>query len=332
MSVFKCLFFSRLQCCGLKVGEVPPSVVPHPFEVCGSPEDRDKRDRHSDSSDHCDIMLAHRRATTTKDPQTPNIENGLIHNKSSAGARTASIRDKISQWEGKKESSHVAATGTCLLSTTQKEMDIVRKKESKVSGVQRTDSKKFVSWERQDSGKENLGKFGDSSPKCPNDSANNEKCCASKPNELQDKKTVLTHVKKLEKATKEVPQKPSLAFPGNYFCPPSKEDLEGTEKKGNEPIFGTFHKARPVGMHRRRDGDSENEYCEPGAPSINPLPKPQRTFQHHTPSTSSSPCFGKAKRTLPPLPSIPPPPLPTCPPPGVCRRPWVDRARDSHNR
>uniref|UniRef100_A0A3Q2P1T2 DENN domain containing 2A n=1 Tax=Fundulus heteroclitus TaxID=8078 RepID=A0A3Q2P1T2_FUNHE len=270
-------------------------------------------------------MLAQRRATATNEPQTPNMENGLSHSKSSSGARTASIRDKISQWEGKKESAHVAAaTGTCLLSTTQKEVDIVRKKEPKVSEVQRTDSKRFISWERQDSGKENAGKCGDSSPKYPEGASNNEKCRVSKPTELQDKKTVLTHVKKLERATKEVPHKPSLAFPGNYFCPPSKEELERTEKKANEPIFGTFDKARPGGLQRRRDGDSENEYCEPGAPSINPLPKPQRTFQHHTLSntTASSPCFGKAKRTLPPLPSIPPPPLPTCPPPGVCRRPW----------
>uniref|UniRef100_A0A3Q2DZ97 DENN domain containing 2A n=1 Tax=Cyprinodon variegatus TaxID=28743 RepID=A0A3Q2DZ97_CYPVA len=284
--------------------------------------DKEKRDILSNTSGPFDAMLAQRRATTTNDPQTPSMENGLSLSRSSAGAKTASIRDKISQWEGKKESAHVAATGACVLGTTQKEADIVRKKESKTSEVQRTDSKRFVSWERQDSGKENVGKSADSSAKYPEGPVSSERCRASKPNELQDKKTVLTHVKKLEKATKEVSHKPSLAFPGNYFCPPSKEELEGTEKKANEPIFGTFDKARPCGLQRRRD--SENEYCEPGAPSINPLPKPQRTFQHHTAliSTQSSPCFGKAKRTLPPLPSVPPPPLPTCPPPGVCRRPW----------
>ncbi|XP_038136345.1 DENN domain-containing protein 2A isoform X2 [Cyprinodon tularosa] len=321
-----------LQCCGLKVGEAPPSVVPQPLEVCGLPGDKEKRDILSNTSGPFDAMLAQRRATTTNDPQTPSMENGLSLSRSSAGAKTASIRDKISQWEGKKESAHVAATGACVLGTTQKDADIVRKKESKTSDVQRTDSKRFVSWERQDSGKENVGKSADSSAKYPEGPVSSERCRASKPNELQDKKTVLTHVKKLEKATKEVSHKPSLAFPGNYFCPPSKEELEGTEKKANEPIFGTFDKARPCGLQRRRD--SENEYCEPGAPSINPLPKPQRTFQHHTAliSTQSSPCFGKAKRTLPPLPSVPPPPLPTCPPPGVCRRPWVDKGRNSNNR
>uniref|UniRef100_A0A8C4I3A5 UDENN domain-containing protein n=1 Tax=Dicentrarchus labrax TaxID=13489 RepID=A0A8C4I3A5_DICLA len=290
-------------------------------------------------------MLAHRRASTTTDPRTPNMENGLCgklnHNKSPAGGKTASIRDKISQWEGKKEPVPPTSTGTCPLSTTQKEVETVKKKESKSSEVQRTDSKRFVSWDRQDSGKENAGKLGDSRPKSPEGPTNKDREVilekgfrVSKPTEQpQDKKSVLTHVKKLEKATKEVPDRPSLAFPGNYFCPPSKEELEETEKRANEPIFGTFDVVRPSGSRRRREGDPENVYSEPGAPSINPLPKPQRTFQHHTPPTTpaSGPGSGKGRRNLPPLPSIPPPPLPTCPPPGVCRRPWADKPRDSRD-
>uniref|UniRef100_A0A8C9YU15 DENN domain containing 2A n=1 Tax=Sander lucioperca TaxID=283035 RepID=A0A8C9YU15_SANLU len=288
-------------------------------------------------------MLAHRRATT--DPRTPNMENGLcgkLNNKSPAAVKTASIRDKISQWEGKKEPAPPTSTGTCPLSTTQKEVETVRKKEAKASEVQRTDSKRFVSWDRQDSGKENVGKLGDLRSKSPEGPTNKDREVilergfrASKPTEQpQDKKSVLTHVKKLEKATKEVPDRPSLAFPGNYFCPPSKEELEDTEKRANEPIFGTFDIVRPGGSRRRREGDPENVYSEPGAPSINPLPKPQRTFQHHTPPTisASGPGSGKGRRNLPPLPCIPPPPLPTCPPPGVCRRPWADKPRDSSNR
>lgn len=350
-------FILRLQCCGLKVGEAPSSVVPQPSEVCGSPGDRDRRgttvtikhpldplvDR-GDSPGPPDTMLAHRRATTTSDPRTQNMENGLNH-KSSAGTKTASIRDKISQWEGKKESIPVTPTGTCPLSAMQKEIEAARKKESKASEVQRTDSKRFVSWDRQDVGKENVGKLGDLRPKSPEGPTNKERevmlergCRAPKPTEQdQDKKSVLTHVKKLEKATKEVPVRPSLAFPGNYFSPPSKDELEETEKKASEPIFGTFDMTRLGGSRRRREGDSENVYSEPGAPSINPLPKPQRTFQHHTPPTTTAsvalvPSSGKGKRDLPPLPSIPPPPLPTCPPPGVCRRPWAEKTRISNNR
>uniref|UniRef100_I3JQE3 DENN domain containing 2A n=1 Tax=Oreochromis niloticus TaxID=8128 RepID=I3JQE3_ORENI len=265
-----------------------------------------------------------------------------VHKESPLSSPQPSIRDKISQWEGKKESAPVTISGTCPLSATQKEAETVRKKESKTTEVQRTDSKRLVSWDRQDSGKENVGKLGDSRPKSPEAPANTDREVmvergfrASKPTEQpQDKKSVLTHVKKLEKATKEVPDRPSLAFPGNYFCPPSKEELEETEKRGNEPIFGTFDMARPSGTRRRREGDSENVYNEPGAPSINPLPKPQRTFQHHTPPATPAlgPFLGKGRRNLPPLPSIPPPPLPTCPPPGVCRRPWADKARNSSNR
>ncbi|KAG7523429.1 hypothetical protein JOB18_046340 [Solea senegalensis] len=343
-----------LQCCGLKVGEAPSSVVPHPQEVCGSTWDKERQVSSkcplspllslSDSPGPPDTMLAHRRATTAE--RTANMENGLCgklnHNKSSAGGKAASIRDKISQWEGKKEAVPLTSAGAIPLTTTQKEVETVRKKDCHISEVQRTDTKRFVSWDRQDSGKENVGKLGDSSPKSPEGSSNKDREVILErgfrspklTEQPLDKKTVLTHVKKLEKATKDVPDRPSLAFPGNYFCPPSKEELEESEKRVGEPIFGTFDVVRPGGSQKTREGDPENVYSEPGAPSINPLPKPQRTFQHHTPPSTlaSGPGLRKGKRNLPPLPSIPPPPLPTCPPPGVSRRPWADRPRDSNNR
>ncbi|XP_056137657.1 DENN domain-containing protein 2A [Lampris incognitus] len=351
-----------LQCCGLKVTEAPSSVVPQPQEVCRQPGQRGGRDTAvppkrplspllglSDSLGPPDSMLAHKRATTA-DPRSPvAAENGLCgkfnnnNNKSPVAPKTtASIRDKISQWEGKKEPALLTPASPCSLTTGPKEIETVKKKDGKPSEVQRTDSKRFVSWERQDSGKENLGKLGDLRPKSPGDVKNRDReviqergLRGARPAEPpQDKKSVLTHIKKLEQAMKEVPDKPSLAFPGNYFCPPSKEEQEEAEKRANEPIFGTFDVTRPRASRRRREGDPENVYAEPGAPSINPLPKPQRTFQHHTPPSTpaSGPGLGKGKRNLPPLPSIPPPPLPTCPPPGVCRRPWSDKPRDSSNR
>ncbi|XP_051916730.1 DENN domain-containing protein 2A [Hippocampus zosterae] len=346
-----------LQCCGLKIGETPSSVVPRRQELCGLPGDRRKRDTAvpairpisppispRDSPESHGSMLTHRRAASASEPRTPNVENGQCGklNKGQAGVKAESIRDKISQWEGKKESGPAISMDACPLGTTQKEIESVRKKDSKPLQVQRTNSKRFVSWERQDSGKENVGKLGDVRTKSPEGPTNKAKevilergLRATKATEQpQDKKTVLTHVKKLEKATKEVQSGASLAFPGNYFCPPSKEELDETEKRVNEPIFGTLDVSRPVGSRWRREGDPENVYSEPGAPSINPLPKPQRTFQHHTPPSTpiSGPGSCKGKRTLPPLPSIPPPPLPTCPPPGVCRRPWTDRSHDSNNR
>ncbi|CAB1331519.1 unnamed protein product, partial [Coregonus sp. 'balchen'] len=297
-----------------------------------------------------DTMLAHKRATS--DPRT-TMENGLGGcsklNKTPAGLKTsASIRDKISQWEGKKETlptSPVVGSGPCPLNTAQKEPETVRKKETtNTSEVHRSDSKWLASWERQDSGKENSGKLGDLRPKSPEGPTTRDREVildrgplrgSSKSTETaKDKKSVLTHIKKLEQAMKEGSTKPSLVLPGNYFCPPSQEEQEEAERRGNEPIFGTLEVVGST--RRRRSGDPENVYTEPGAasPSINPLPKPQRTFQHHTPpnTPASGLGLGKGRRNLPPLPSIPPPPLPTCPPPGVCRRPWADRTRDSSNR
>ncbi|XP_062419013.1 LOW QUALITY PROTEIN: DENN domain-containing protein 2A [Pungitius pungitius] len=344
-----------LQCCGLKVApEAPSPAVPR--EVCGSPGDRDGRGPavcakrplspplgRSRSPGRPDAMLAHRRAAGgDPPPRAPGVENGLCGKLTDRGpaaaAKTASIREKISQWEGKKETTTTtppppAATSaaTCPPGATPKEAEAARKRDFKAAEVQRTESKRLVSWDRQDPGNESAGKPGGPRPKSP------EGPRASKAAEQpQDKKSVLTHVKKLERATKEVPAGPSLAFPGNYFCPPSKEELEDTEKRANEPNFGTLDVVGPSGSRRRvgggggAEGDPENVYSEPGAPSINPLPKPQRTFQHHTPPTN--PASGKGRRNLPPLPSIPPPPLPTCPPPGVCRRPWADKPRDSGNR
>lgn len=341
--------FPRLQCCGLKVRESPTSTVSQHQEVCGPPGDRDRKDAVSfsplltlsNSPGPLVTMLAHHTSSASTDPRLPTMENGLCnklnHNKGPGGVKSASIRDKISQWEGKKEVTPLNSTGTLLQTTTQREVETVKKKETKA--VQRTDSKRFVSWDRQDSGKENVGKLSDTRPKSPACLTNKDKDAVleksfrvTKPTEQpQEKKTVLTHIRKLEKATKDAPNRPSLAFPGNYFSPPSKEEVEETEKKVHEPIFGTFDVARPGRSERRKGGDAENVYSEPGAPSINPLPKPQRTFQHHTPPTLS-PSSGKGRRNLPPLPSLPPPPLPTCPPPGVCKRPWAEKPRNSNNR
>lgn len=280
-------------------------------------------------------MLAPQRASANLGPY--NVDSELCgnpnHNKSHSGpVKSASIRDKISQWEGKKEPSPPSSSETVV-----KDNETVRKKEHKPSDP---DSKRVISLEKQDSLKENVGKVADFKAKPPEGLTPNKdrevfvewRLRPAIPQE-NEKKSVLTHVKKLERATKEVPVRPSLAFPGNYFCSPSKEELEESEKK-TEPIFGTFYKIQHRGPWQRRKGSIEHVYNEPGNPSINPLPKPQRTFQHSkTPSIQTSvPGCGKGRKNLPPLPSIPLPPLPTCPPPGVCRRPWTDKPWHTNNR
>uniref|UniRef100_A0A8C1BYZ7 UDENN domain-containing protein n=1 Tax=Cyprinus carpio carpio TaxID=630221 RepID=A0A8C1BYZ7_CYPCA len=259
-------------------------------------------------------------------PSNPRpIENGLggcsKSPKTPLGLKsTASIRDKISQWEGKTET-----TGSNTQTVGLKETESGKKKVQ--PEVQRKDSKRLSNRERQNCGEENGSKFGE--PLHISEGPVKEKECILDKAPLgrttetgQDKKLVLTHIKKLEQAMKETPSKSSLSMPGNYFCPASKEEQEEAEKRVTEPIFGTLDVVRFGSRIRSRD--SENVYSEPGAPSINPLPKPQRTFQHHTQTNNllANHGFVKGKRNLPPLPSIPPPPLPSCPPPqGVCRRP-----------
>ncbi|XP_063052744.1 DENN domain-containing protein 2A isoform X2 [Engraulis encrasicolus] len=403
-----------LQCCGLKLGEAPTAVQPAAAE-CGDGDGDEEGDRggptqarlappdHRTSSTTTSPhqggdMLAHKRSSSIDAAHTA-AENGLSGcggnklSKTPMAARSkASIRDKISQWEGKTESTPTAATtvmsGSCpapapVTVLGQREADSTRRKDSKGGAeiqrrdsskggaeIQRRDSRRLVSWERQDSGKENGGKTSDSRPMSPIGKTSDSRPMSpigrtsdSRPmspvegfarerdrevvldkglhrgkmseTAAQDKKSVFTHIKKLEQAMKETPSKPSIVLPGNYFCPPSKEEQAEMDRKGAEPIFGTLNVTRSTRSRRTRDEDPENVYTEPGAPSINPVPKPQRTFQHHTPPARTPGSLGgsvKGRRNLPPLPSIPPPPLPTCPPPGVCRRPWADRPRDTSNR
>ncbi|KAJ8245644.1 hypothetical protein GJAV_G00272940 [Gymnothorax javanicus] len=327
-----CIYLSvtRVQCCGLKIGEPPVAGAHWPGKLREA-EVKPPLTPLENLSDvsGCAVMLAHKRALST-DPRAG--ENGLAMgralSRTTAGLKSsASIRDKISQWEGKKESSPSPPPSCPLASAKEAETD--RKKEARSAESEREDRRRLVSWERQDSGKENAGKLGEARPRSPEEPGRDKEGVRGKPSDpAQDKSSVLTHIKKLERAMKDSPTKPSIALPGNYFCPPSRDEQEdAAEAKGSEPIFGTVEVGRAGGDWRRRR-DPENVYTEPGTPSINPVPKPQRTFQHHNLNKVSS-C---AKRNLPPLPSIPPPPLPTCPPPGVNRRPWSERTRDSNNR
>ncbi|XP_051547737.1 DENN domain-containing protein 2A-like [Myxocyprinus asiaticus] len=317
-----------LHCCGLKLDQAQSVVLQRP-DLCGVGDSLTSL-RNLNQSPGDNIMLSH------NGPSNPRpTENGLSScNKSSrtpSGLKsTASIRDKISQWEGKTET-----TGTTPQPPGLKETENVKKVQNE---VQRKDSKRVLNWERQNSGKENGSKFGESQHTSEGPLKDKEwisdKAPLGKTTETsKDKKSVLTHIKKLEQAMKETPSKLSLAMPGNYFCPASKEEQEEMEKRGVEPIFGILDvvSSRPGSRQGR---DPENVYSEPGVPSINPLPKPQRTFQHHTQTNNPTAIQGsiKGRRNLPPLPSIPAPPLPSCPPPpGVCRRP-SGRARDSNNR
>ncbi|CAG12142.1 unnamed protein product [Tetraodon nigroviridis] len=131
----------------------------------------------------------------------------------------------------------------------------------------------------------------------------------------QEKRAVFTLFRKLE-AMGENPGRtpPEL---GNYFSPPSKDKYMEFKKK-EAPESSQAGSVTNSGAAERLQ-NWENVYAEPGAPPINPVPKPQRTFQH--PSFERSQRKGRGQRNLPPLPNIS-----AKPPSGVFLRP-----RDSSN-
>lgn len=122
----------------------------------------------------------------------------------------------------------------------------------------------------------------------------------------QEKRAVFTLFRELEAMGQNRGRTPTEL--GNYFSPPSKDKSMESKTTAAErgPIW-------------------ENVYTEPGAPPINPVPKPQRTFQH--PSLERSQRKGRGQRNLPPLPTFS-----TKPPSGVYSRPRGERLRGNTNR
>lgn len=126
----------------------------------------------------------------------------------------------------------------------------------------------------------------------------------------QEKRAVFTLFRKLEAMGENRGRTPTEL--GNYFSPPGRGRLQGSGGNGSAGSGQTA----TVRVQSR-----ENAYAEPGAPPINPVPKPQRTFQH--PSSEK----GRCQRNLPPLPTFS-----FKPPSGVFLRPRGERLRDDMNR
>lgn len=144
----------------------------------------------------------------------------------------------------------------------------------------------------------------------------------------EEKRAVFTLFKKLEAMGENYGKTPTEL--GNYFSPPAKDKQIEVKKKESEGV-NQISSAKPPGA-REEMQNQENLYTEPGAPPINPVPKPQRTFQHPASSTiGKSQRLGRGQRNLPPLPSIS---MKTSskPPSGVYRRPRGERVRDNLNR
>ncbi|KAG5845154.1 hypothetical protein ANANG_G00135820 [Anguilla anguilla] len=244
-------------------------------------------------------MLAHKRVMNATPPAN---ENGL------SGRNMASIRDKISRWEGlEKKEPASPQTRSSSPTATAKGAESTKKDDGGAIETQRGEgSRKLACWERQDSGKENVGKLGDLRPKSPEGPGWREREKRERERGPRRKATTL---------------------------PPLKGEQGKAERRATEPIFGSLGVVSRGPSRGRRGQDPNNVYTEPGSPSINPLPKPQRTFRHHTPDGIHGSAQSKSRRNLPPLPSIPAPPLPTCPPPtGAQRRARADWRKNTSNR
>ncbi|XP_006887288.1 PREDICTED: DENN domain-containing protein 2A [Elephantulus edwardii] len=159
--------------------------------------------------------------------------------------------------------------------------------------------------------------------------------------------SVLTHVRRLEQALKDGSAGLDPQLPGTCYSPhclPDKTDegpslpdsRAGSCEPGRWPLDMGTRSPTPESS-RPWDQSQESVYggCEgsPPRPFVNPLPKPRRTFKHEgdgarvrRPGVS----IRREKRSLPPLPSCPPPPLPSSPPPpSVNRRLWNGRQRSN---
>ncbi|XP_049630263.1 DENN domain-containing protein 2A [Suncus etruscus] len=238
-----------------------------------------------------------------------------------------SIKDKISEWEGKQESP-ASAPG--------RRVEGPEENYSAASGEEKRSS-------------EGLRTQNGTRPD-EAESQENEKCRGGmKVGGLQparergrglgqdDSPSVLMQVRRLEQALKDGSAGLDPQLPGTCYsphCPPDQDGPgrrgSGTELRPTEDRRGSCWRPWEQsldGVHRGFEG-------APPRPITSPPPKPRRTFKHDDgegdmargPSLRSR----KEKRNPPPLPSLPPPPLPSSPPPtSVNRRLWNARPKPS---
>ncbi|KAM5170865.1 DENN domain-containing protein 2A isoform 1-T1 [Mantella aurantiaca] len=260
--------------------------------------------------------------------------------------KTSSIKDKISEWEGKKE--------TMSPNLGRKELITVKRQDSFGTTFvdttvedgrnrQKVNFKRMFSWEmdNKDIEQRESQKFEKKAEK--EASLTTERLQEQVTGTKKDQgPTVQNQVKKFERSLKDSNADGLPQLPGTYYSPQCLLDSEnqenkvgtkskwGSDSENAEPIFGTVGE----GSTSRRTSNAENVYTEPGTPEksipINPLPKPRRTFRHEGDLGPVRKGLRKMNRDLPPLPCILPPPLPTSPPPSaVSRRLWNSKHRNN---
>uniref|UniRef100_A0A3P9JZ90 UDENN domain-containing protein n=1 Tax=Oryzias latipes TaxID=8090 RepID=A0A3P9JZ90_ORYLA len=266
------------------------------------------------------LEMAHRGPAL--DPQSS--DSALIL--ASKSSRSNNIKEKISLWEG-KETTHL---GTLGKSVTVKRTDSLPKTQ------QALEKQRVVSKEKEDLGKGNAdlrscspvevlkhdgtvdNQARDDCRRVPKEKHDPEKENVEHSRDLrpsssgieqvgslrkvgdrrttqqanQEKRDVFSLFKKLEVMGDNHQKMPPEL--GNYFSPPGKDVKVEAKAKENE-------NSGKEGETKRQ----ENVYAQPGAPPINPIPKPKRTFQHPAAALmGKNQTDGRGQRNLPPLPPL----------------------------
>lgn len=194
----------------------------------------------------------------------------------------------------------------------------------KLNGNQTREDGRGVQTEKEENCKKHYEKMGDSRPGSPaQEQLGTLRRSSDRKNPAQtsqEKRAVFTLFRKLE-AMGENPGRTPREL-GNYFSPPGRDKYMEMKRKGSQ---GPSQTGSVTNSEAERIQARENVYAEPGAPPINPVPKPQRTFQH--PSLEKSQRKGRGQRNLPPLPTVS-----AKPPSASFLRPRGERVGDTTNR
>ncbi|XP_034019659.1 DENN domain-containing protein 2A-like isoform X2 [Thalassophryne amazonica] len=288
-------------------------------------------------------------------------DNALFMSNKVGRSNGGNIKEKISLWEG-KEPTHsslmTAESQESLTKSISKTTDAQKGKKQfskenpanlgdsrpcspAESGKQQRstnrseeDCSRSTHKEIRDCEKENVGTIGDNWP-CLPPVPIKQQVATKKPNDRgplertnQEKRAVFTLFKKMELAVGDTYAKTSPEL-GNYFSPSNKDkqvEVKKKESQANGQIGSiTFPRSKEWKQQE------ETVCAEPKDSTINPVPKPQRTFQHAASMlTGKSQGQGRGSRNLPPLPSIS-----SCSPPKPCpgvNHKFRDRLRDNTSR
>ncbi|XP_036904960.1 DENN domain-containing protein 2A isoform X2 [Sturnira hondurensis] len=270
-----------------------------------------------------------------------------------AGHKSLSIKDKISEWEGKKELPAPAPGRKADGQEDYRASCVMEKRRGEGVGTRVTVAQNGtrLEGESKEIGRnEGAGEVrGQDAGQRPDRSqpAREPAPSSGRGRELRLGKqrfqnaslSVLKQVKKLEQALKDGLAGLDPQLPGTCYSPHCLPDktMEGptvtrSHGCGSGSEFKSHHldlEARqpaPETVEERRsscrkpwDQSVESVYKGfPQKPFINPLPKPRRTFKHDGEGDKEGnpgTSFRKDGRNLPPLPTLPPPPLPSSPPP-----------------